>query len=61
MLPEVITSFRVERVAVSGFAGVVVIPQGLTEAWLGQSKQPSFSPVARAGSQVFFCSSDPKV
>src|SRR5580704_11459539 len=24
-------------------------------------KQPSFSPVARAGSQVFFCSSDPKV
>ena len=63
MEPEVIHIFSpLSMYSSPDLRAVVVMPPGFDPKPGSVSpKQPSFSPVARAGSQVFFCSSEPKV
>ncbi len=62
-MPEVIHIFSPFRMYSSpDLRARVVMPAGFDPKPGSVSpKQPSFSPVASAGSQVFFCSSEPKV
>src|ERR1700691_523644 len=63
MEPEVIHIFSPLRMYSSpDLRAVVVMPPGLDpKPGSVRPKQPSFSPVASCGSQVFFCSSEPNV
>ncbi len=63
MVPEVIHIFSPLRMYSSpDLRARVVMPPGLEpKPGSVRPKQPSFLPLARAGSQVFFCSSEPKV
>jgi hypothetical protein len=63
MVPEVIQSFSPFKMYSSPtLRAVVVMASGFDPApGSVRPKQPSFSLVAMAGSQAFFCSSEPKV
>ena len=63
MVPEVIHIFSPLRTySLPTLVARVRIPPGLDpKSGSVKPKQPSFSPFCRAGSQVFFCSPEPKV